>query len=237
MKYWVKRNSGAKGPFSETQIEGFIESGRLSDGVLVSESPEGPWETFPIVYEDVDAIRKQKLALVIKNQKAKDRKRLARRERKQQVDVESQIVLERRQSARPQDPLPQDPLPQDPFPPQQYPPQQYPPQQYPPQQYPPQQYPPQQYPPQQYPPQQYPPQQYPPQQYQPQQTTPRKSKLIAFLLAFLFGPIGMFYSTAAGGIVMILLNLVLGIPTAFLILLITWPVGCIWAVVACESRN
>ena len=51
MNYWVKRISGAKGPFSETAIEGFIETGRLPDDVLVSESPEGPWEAFSIIHE------------------------------------------------------------------------------------------------------------------------------------------------------------------------------------------
>jgi membrane protein YdbS with pleckstrin-like domain len=61
MKYWVKQNSGPKGPFSETQIEGFIESGRLPEGVQVSESREGPWEPFTIGTEDADVTRRNEL--------------------------------------------------------------------------------------------------------------------------------------------------------------------------------
>ncbi|MDA0836096.1 MAG: hypothetical protein O2955_19445 [Planctomycetota bacterium] len=53
MPHWVKRKSGVKGPFSKTQIEGFIETGRLPDGVLISEDPDGPWQPFTISHNDV----------------------------------------------------------------------------------------------------------------------------------------------------------------------------------------
>jgi hypothetical protein len=61
MKYWVLRTSGPKGPFSETQIEGFIEAGRLPDGVQVSENQDGPWEPFTIANEDADVTRRKEL--------------------------------------------------------------------------------------------------------------------------------------------------------------------------------
>ena len=62
----------------------------------------------------------------------------------------------------------------------------------------------------------------------------RKSRLVAFLLAFFFGPLGMLYSTVPGAIVIFLVNLLLFVPSAFLIFLITWPLGCVWAVAACD---
>ena len=94
MNYWVKRNAGAKGPFSETAIEGFIESGRLPESVLVSESAEGPWEAFPIIDEDVDAIRRKELVVTQKRKAAKSRKQLARREREpEERESEEQRVV------------------------------------------------------------------------------------------------------------------------------------------------
>lgn len=53
MAHWVKRKSGVKGPFSKIQIEGFIETGRLPEGTLVSESPDGPWDPITIAHRDV----------------------------------------------------------------------------------------------------------------------------------------------------------------------------------------
>jgi hypothetical protein len=92
MNYWVKRNSGAKGPFSETAIEGFIESGRLPESVLVSESPEGPWEAFPIIAEDVDAIRRNELVLKQKQQTAKAKRQRARREPEHEPEDNRRII-------------------------------------------------------------------------------------------------------------------------------------------------
>lgn len=64
----------------------------------------------------------------------------------------------------------------------------------------------------------------------------RKSVLVAFLLAFLFGPLGMVYSTVFGAIVMFVLSLVVLPMTFGLGLLFTWPIGCIWAALA-ASRS
>jgi hypothetical protein len=64
-----------------------------------------------------------------------------------------------------------------------------------------------------------------------------KSPGIAILLTILFGPIGMFYSTITGAIVMLLLSIVLGILTLGLGLLITWPICILWAALAASSYN
>ena len=64
-----------------------------------------------------------------------------------------------------------------------------------------------------------------------------KSPGIAILLTILFGPIGMFYSTIGGAIVMLLVTLVVGLLTLGLGLLITWPICILWAALAASSYN
>lgn len=64
-----------------------------------------------------------------------------------------------------------------------------------------------------------------------------KSPGIAILLTILFGPIGMFYSTIGGAIVMLLVSLVVGIVTFGLGVLITWPICILWAALAASSYN
>ncbi len=64
-----------------------------------------------------------------------------------------------------------------------------------------------------------------------------KSPGIAILLTILFGPIGMFYSTIPGAIIMSLLTLVVGIATAGIGFLLTWPICVIWAAVAASRYN
>ena len=70
-----------------------------------------------------------------------------------------------------------------------------------------------------------------------------KSVGIAFILTFLFGPLGMFYSTVVGGIVMFIPEIVvflIGILTfgvGFLLLFITRPICIIWAMIAASMHN
>ena len=66
---------------------------------------------------------------------------------------------------------------------------------------------------------------------------PRKSVAVALLLAFFFGPLGMLYSTVLGGLLLFAVNVVLAIPTLGMILLITWPIGCVWAAVAASNSG
>lgn len=65
----------------------------------------------------------------------------------------------------------------------------------------------------------------------------KKSVFVAALLAFLFGPLGMLYSTVAGAVVMFVINIVVGFLTAGIGLLLTWPIGVVWAAVAASKRN
>jgi hypothetical protein len=64
-----------------------------------------------------------------------------------------------------------------------------------------------------------------------------KSVGIALLLSFLFGPIGMLYSTVIGALVMFIANVVALLLTAGLGLLLTWPIGMAWAAVAVNGSS
>ncbi|MGZ5428753.1 MAG: hypothetical protein ACXW5U_06530 [Thermoanaerobaculia bacterium] len=77
-----------------------------------------------------------------------------------------------------------------------------------------------------------------------EQTAPRpliavpvKSVGIAIVLTFFFGPLGMLYSTIAGALTMFVLNVLAIFLTAGLGLLVTWPIGIVWAAVAASSHN
>jgi hypothetical protein len=64
-----------------------------------------------------------------------------------------------------------------------------------------------------------------------------KSMGVTILLTFLFGPLGMLYSTITGGIVMFFLGgLILLITLGFAIFII-WPICIIWAAVATSNYN
>jgi hypothetical protein len=65
----------------------------------------------------------------------------------------------------------------------------------------------------------------------------QKSVGVAFLLAFLFGPLGLLYASVTGGIIMFILGIVIGIITLGFGLIFIW-VGCIiWAVIAAGAAN
>lgn len=64
-----------------------------------------------------------------------------------------------------------------------------------------------------------------------------KSVGTAIVLAIFFGPLGMLYSTVPGGLVMLLINVILVIPTLGTVLFITWPAGIVWAAVAANTHN
>jgi len=66
---------------------------------------------------------------------------------------------------------------------------------------------------------------------------PNKSVLVAFLLTLFFGPLGMFYSTVVGAIIMIVLYLVIGIITLGLGLIVLHPIAIIWACIAVSNHN
>lgn len=70
-----------------------------------------------------------------------------------------------------------------------------------------------------------------------------KSLVVAFFLTLIFGPLGMLYSTIAGGIIMIVAYLViLGLTVATLgmasvLFLPAWIISIVWGVVAAKNRN
>lgn len=70
--------------------------------------------------------------------------------------------------------------------------------------------------------------------------TPTKSVGISLILTILFGPLGLLYSTAVGGLIMIVASIVLPSFTFGLVtlaLLITWPISIIWGAVAVSFHN
>lgn len=68
-------------------------------------------------------------------------------------------------------------------------------------------------------------------------TQSTKNVGIAIILTFLFGPLGMFYSTIIGGIVMLVVSLFVAIFTLGIGLLFTWPVCIIWGAIAAKNYN
>lgn len=68
-------------------------------------------------------------------------------------------------------------------------------------------------------------------------TRSTKSVGIGLLLTFIFGPIGMLYGTIWGGFIMMVVNLVIGIPTFGLGLLFTWPIQLIWVALSIRLYN
>ena len=65
----------------------------------------------------------------------------------------------------------------------------------------------------------------------------RKSVGGAVALAFFFGPLGMLYATVPGAFVMFFVNVLVLIGTAGVGLLLTIPLGMIWAGSAASSHN
>ena len=65
----------------------------------------------------------------------------------------------------------------------------------------------------------------------------QKSVGVAFLLAFLFGPLGLLYSSVAGGIILLILGVIIGIITLGFGLIFIWIASIIWAIVAANNAN
>lgn len=66
---------------------------------------------------------------------------------------------------------------------------------------------------------------------------PTKSVGVGVLLSFLFGPIGMFYATIPGALIMLVVSIVVGFLTLGFGALLTWPICMIWTAVAVKSHN
>ena len=64
-----------------------------------------------------------------------------------------------------------------------------------------------------------------------------KSVGISIALTLFFGPLGMFYSTIIGAIIMSIITVIVGIFTMGIGLIIIWPINVIWAAIATNSYN
>lgn len=60
---------------------------------------------------------------------------------------------------------------------------------------------------------------------------------IAVALSFVFGPLGMLYATIPGALVMFIVNMMVALITVGFGLLLTWPIGVIWAAAAAKAYN
>jgi putative Ca2+/H+ antiporter (TMEM165/GDT1 family) len=69
------------------------------------------------------------------------------------------------------------------------------------------------------------------------QKLPTKSLLVAILLALVLGPIGLFYSSVIGALIMLVVTAIIGFITFGLGLFISWTICIIWAIIATNSHN
>jgi hypothetical protein len=60
---------------------------------------------------------------------------------------------------------------------------------------------------------------------------------ISIILTVLLGPLGMFYSTIGGAVVMIFVSLFVALFTLGIGLLITWPICIVWGAAAASAYN
>ncbi len=68
-------------------------------------------------------------------------------------------------------------------------------------------------------------------------TPQQKSMAAALILTFLFGPLGLFYASVTGGVVMLIITLVIAIPTFGFGWWLTMPACMIWGAIATNQYN
>ena len=66
---------------------------------------------------------------------------------------------------------------------------------------------------------------------------PPKSVGIAIILTVLLGPLGMFYSTVSGGIIMCIISFLVMLFTLGIGVVLIWPIFVIWAAIAASDYN
>lgn len=67
--------------------------------------------------------------------------------------------------------------------------------------------------------------------------TSTKSIAISLILTFLFGALGMLYSTIWGAIIMIVVSIIVATVTLGMGLFLVWPVCMIWGALSAASYN
>lgn len=65
----------------------------------------------------------------------------------------------------------------------------------------------------------------------------RKDPAVALLLTFFFGPLGMLYSTVAGGLIMLVIGVVAIPLTLGFAILVLWPIQMVWAYQAAKDST
>lgn len=65
----------------------------------------------------------------------------------------------------------------------------------------------------------------------------QKSMVLALILTFFLGPLGLLYASVKGGIVMFFMTGLVALFTLGIGLLITWPLCMVWAAVAVNTNN
>ena len=65
----------------------------------------------------------------------------------------------------------------------------------------------------------------------------KKSMILALVLTFFFGPLGLFYASTVGGIIMCIITVIVGLLTFLFGAVGTWPVCMAWAAYAVYKRN
>ncbi|RUA05143.1 MAG: hypothetical protein DSY43_05255 [Gammaproteobacteria bacterium] len=66
---------------------------------------------------------------------------------------------------------------------------------------------------------------------------PTKSLIVAILLAVFFGPIGLFYASVVGALVMLVITAIIGFVTFGFGLFIPYIICIIWAIIAVNNYN
>jgi len=64
-----------------------------------------------------------------------------------------------------------------------------------------------------------------------------KSVLLALVLTFLFGPLGLFYVSVWGAVALIVVAAAGVVPTLGFVLIFVWPASMVWAAIAASRQH
>jgi len=64
-----------------------------------------------------------------------------------------------------------------------------------------------------------------------------KSVALALVLTFFLGPLGLFYATVWGAVVLILVAAAGVVPTLGFVLIFVWPASIVWGAIAASDKH
>jgi hypothetical protein len=64
-----------------------------------------------------------------------------------------------------------------------------------------------------------------------------KSVVLALVLTFFFGPLGLLYASIPGAVALTLLAAAGVVPTFGFVLVFVWPASMVWAVIAASAKH